>query len=129
MDTKSKNKVKASLELRRGELQDELVSLDAEMRTLGVEQETERGGLGNHMADDASSVAEQDRILALGADLSELLRQVDEALGRINEGTYGICQRCDKPINRERLEAFPYVAHCIDCQTVLEREHALHSRH
>ena len=40
-------------------------------------------------------------------------------------GAYGICQRCGKPINEERLEAFPYVAFCIDCQSLLERQQAL----
>ncbi|MDQ3045824.1 MAG: TraR/DksA family transcriptional regulator [Chloroflexota bacterium] len=128
MDTKTKKRAKAHLETRRGELQEEVQRLDAEMRTLGVEQELERGGLGNHMAEDGSSVAEQDRILALGADLSELLRLVEEALDRIEDGSYGVCQRCEKPINPERLEAFPYVAYCIACQTIMEREHALHSR-
>jgi RNA polymerase-binding transcription factor DksA len=43
----------------------------------------------------------------------------------MDQGQYGICQRCGKPINPERLEAFPYVTFCIDCQSLLERERAL----
>lgn len=44
------------------------------------------------------------------------LSQVNAALTRINEGTYGICERCGDPINPERLEVLPYATLCIGCQ-------------
>lgn len=117
-----------SLEIRKTEIQSELDRLNQEMQWLGVDQESERGGLGNHLGDDGSSVMEQERISTVSADLTEVIQQIDGALSRMDDGSYGVCQRCGNPVNEERLEAFPYVAHCIECQSYLERQHALHGR-
>lgn len=118
---------KAALELRRAELVGDLERIGDEIQSIGVEQENERGSMGNHFADDGSSVMEAERLATMRADLNEVLTQVDSALDRIGTDSYGICQRCQQEINPERLEAFPYVAYCINCQTVIEREHALHA--
>jgi RNA polymerase-binding protein DksA len=48
--------------------------------------------------------------------LEEQLLDIDRALERIDEGTYGICTNCGKPIQAERLEALPWAELCIDCQ-------------
>ena len=48
--------------------------------------------------------------------LEEQLLDIDRALERIDEGTYGICANCGKPIQAERLEALPWADLCIDCQ-------------
>ena len=57
--------------------------------------------------------------------LADILQQVNDALHRMDEGTYGSCQRCGKPIAAARLAAFPYVAYCIECQSILERQQLL----
>ena len=57
--------------------------------------------------------------------MRDILQQVNNALERMEHDQYGICQRCGKAINPERLEAFPYVSYCIDCQSYLERERSL----
>ena len=119
MDT---NEARMLLLNRQEEIQGELDRLAAELESLGTEQDLEHGGLGNHMAEDGSSVQEQERILAISAGLRDIADQIEAALARLDEGTYGICERCGKPINPERLEAFPYVAYCIECQTILERQ-------
>ena len=49
------------------------------------------------------------------------LAHVDAALKRIEEGTYGVCANCGKPIQPERLEAMPWVTLCIDCKRLAER--------
>lgn len=46
-----------------------------------------------------------------------LMAQIDAALERIENGTYGICTNCGEPIKKERLEALPYASLCIDCQS------------
>jgi RNA polymerase-binding transcription factor DksA len=46
---------------------------------------------------------------------------IDEALQRIDQGTFGACGRCGKPIAEERLEAIPYANRCIDCKRLEER--------
>jgi DnaK suppressor protein len=126
MDEQKLKDLKTALMTRRAEILTELNQLDQEMQWLGTEQEEERGSLGNHLGDDGSSVMEQERIGTVIEDLRALLRQVDGALARLDDGTFGVCQRCGKPINPERLEAFPYVEYCIDCQTFLERQRALY---
>ncbi len=117
--------MKQALTDRRAQLETELGQLSNELRELGIDQGLEQGAAGNHLADDGSLVFEAERIGTVSDDLRDVLNQVNSALERMDEGTYGTCQRCNRPINRDRLEAFPYVAYCIECQTTLERENAL----
>jgi RNA polymerase-binding transcription factor DksA len=126
MNAKKVESLRGVLLTRRDEITADLERLGQEMQWLGVEQEDERGGLGNHLAEDGSSVMEQERIGTVSVDLQDVLRQVEGALARIENGTFGICQRCGKPIGEERLEAFPYVEYCIECQSFLERQKALY---
>jgi DnaK suppressor protein len=126
MNAKKIESLRGVLLTRRDEITADLERLGQEMQWLGVEQEDERGGLGNHLAEDGSSVMEQERIGTVSVDLQDVLRQVEGALVRIENGTFGICQRCGKPIGEERLEAFPYVEYCIDCQSFLERQKVLY---
>jgi DnaK suppressor protein len=70
----------------------------------------------------ASQVFEQQRDLALRGRSSQLLELVDAALARLDDGTFGTCLRCGKPIAPARLEALPWAAQCIDCQAIVDRE-------
>ena len=47
---------------------------------------------------------------------NQMRLQVEAALQRLDEGTYGICEDCQQPINEERLKAMPFARRCIDCQ-------------
>jgi DnaK suppressor protein len=69
----------------------------------------------------ASQVFEQQRDLALRDRAVQHLALVDAALARLDAGTYGACVRCGKQIPEGRLEALPWAAHCIDCQTAIDR--------
>ncbi|MFL5679330.1 MAG: TraR/DksA family transcriptional regulator [Chloroflexota bacterium] len=64
----------------------------------------------------ASQVFEQQRDLALRDRAVQHLELVDSALARIDDGTFGSCASCGKPIAPARLEALPWAALCIDCQ-------------
>jgi DnaK suppressor protein len=64
----------------------------------------------------ASQVFAQQRDLALRDHNQLLIEAVDAALARIDAGTYGTCTSCGQPIAKERLEALPAAAHCIECQ-------------
>jgi len=77
-------------------------------------------GYGNHMADDATEAFEQAKDLALLQNAERLLVQVRDALGRLDDGTYGKCESCRKPIDPARLEALPYATLCLRCQQRLE---------
>ncbi len=125
MDTATRESLRASLLARQSEVQADLDRLDSELRQLGAEQEQNLGGLGNHLAEDGSNVMEQERILAVSGDLRDVMAQVTEALERLDTDEFGICRRCGKPINAERLEAFPFVRYDIECQSQIEREQAL----
>ena len=59
--------------------------------------------------------AERGEAERLAADLQESLDDVDKALERLAEGTYGICKRCGNPISEARLEAMPTARRCLDC--------------
>ena len=69
----------------------------------------------------ASQVFEQQRDLALRDRAVQHLAQVDAALARLDAGTYGRCIRCGRDIPTARLDALPWAAHCIECQTAIDR--------
>lgn len=127
MNKKQQDTLRKRLEERRAEIESDMSYMAAEMRSIGVDQDEENGSLGNHIADDGSNVAEAERIVTVSEDLQQILAQVNAALERMSDGTYGTCQRCERPIGEERLEAFPYVAYCIECQSIVEREQALYA--
>jgi DnaK suppressor protein len=69
----------------------------------------------------ASQVFDQQRDLALRERATQQLAQVEAALARIEDGTFGQCTRCGREIAAERLDALPWAAHCIECQSALDR--------
>jgi len=78
-------------------------------------------GYGNHIADDATETYEQAKGVSLKRNEAALLWQVEHALQKFEQGTYGICESCGVPIDRARLKAIPYALYCLECQTRLER--------
>ena len=69
----------------------------------------------------ATQVFEQQRDLALRDRSNQQLELVDAALARLDAGTFGTCLRCAKPIAPARLEALPWAAYCIECQSIVDR--------
>jgi DnaK suppressor protein len=113
---------RARLHEERERTETDLTGLDGEMVTLGISQQDEGGGAGNHIADDATDVMEQQRNLALIANLQERQRDIARSLERLDDGSYGICEHCRKPIASERLEALPFATLCIDCQSIEDEQ-------
>ena len=70
----------------------------------------------------ASQVFAQQRDLALRDRTDHQLELVDDALARLDAGTFGACVRCGRPIPPDRLEALPWAPRCIDCQRIAGRE-------
>ncbi len=68
----------------------------------------------NHLADAASETYARELDEGLEEDAQAQLREVEEAFTRIENGTYGMCEICGKPIGEERLEAVPWTKLCID---------------
>ena len=77
------------------------------------------------MADVASDSYERDFNLGLVSSEREIILSIDDALKRISNKTYGLCQQCEKPISKNRLEAIPYAEYCIKCKEKLEKENSL----
>ena len=67
-------------------------------------------------SDRSHSTQERSRLIAVVETLRSNLRDVERALERIDDGTYGLCERCGKPIDRDRLDARPWALLCIDCK-------------
>lgn len=74
------------------------------------------------LGDQASAEADQNFILRLREREQKLLKKIDEAIDRINEGTFGICESCGGQISVKRLKARPVTTLCIDCKTKQEAE-------
>ncbi len=74
-----------------------------------------------HMADIGTDNYEQEFALGLMDSERRLLREIDEALGRIEQGIYGICEGTGKPIPKARLEARPWARYCVEYARMLEQ--------
>lgn len=68
-----------------------------------------------NFADSSQVTAERGEAERLAADLQESLEDVDDALLRLERGTYGQCERCGEAISEARLEAMPTARRCLDC--------------
>jgi RNA polymerase-binding transcription factor len=78
-------------------------------------------GSGDHIADSATETYLRELDEGLEENADHVLVAIDEALRRIEDGTYGLCSACGGPIGEERLEAVPYATLCIEDKRALER--------
>jgi len=106
----------------REEIRQTLVKSDDEQYTMIADQvrDLEDDSFADLMVD--VNLAEIDR------DLQEL-RLIDAAFLRMSDGTYGLCDACDTPIEIERLRATPFASRCFDCQSSFERNHVQNIGH
>ena len=75
-----------------------------------------------HMADMAADTYERELSMNIVSSEQEILYQIDDALKRLDDGSYGICQQCNEPITMSRLKAVPYASLCIICQRLKEQK-------
>ena len=112
MDKKNLEKIKKTLMDRRRELVREVV-------------ETEKSGQGDDdikdFGDLASEAYEKELLVGLGEHERKILTQIDQALERIKKGKYGLCQACGKKIPGGRLQAIPWILHCLSCSEAKEK--------
>ena len=106
----------------RGRLLDERERVQAAIKHLrtdhpgSLDDETEEvtGSSDNHLAETASATLNREIDYTLGENSGQVLAEIDAALRRIEDGTYGTCGRCGKEIPVERLEAHPWATLCIE---------------
>ncbi|MGH3037536.1 MAG: TraR/DksA family transcriptional regulator [Gaiellaceae bacterium] len=92
-----------------------------EVNSRSLEEETEEETYDNHLADSATATLNREIDYTLEENSEHVLGALDDALERIENGTFGKCARCGRQIAEERLEAIPYATRCIDCQRLAER--------
>lgn len=108
------------LSLRR-RLSGDLSALEDEaMRPIGGEAGGNLSDVPVHMADLAPANYEEDIALDLLENDEQLLKEVDDALARIERGSFGRCENCGREISQERLQALPYARYCIRCARELQ---------
>jgi RNA polymerase-binding transcription factor len=105
--------LRARLVSEHAELQEQLATI--EDGTFATTQSDLSGdvGLDDESADAGSATFEREKDLSIENNVRDLMKKIDRALKRIDEGTYGICERCGRPIEKARLKALPYADLCI----------------
>lgn len=101
--------------------------ITGDIDTMEAARAAARGGelshMPLHMADVGSDAYEEEFTLGLMESERQLLREIDEALLRIENGTYGVCLESGKPINKARLEVAPWAKYCIEVAREREKRH------
>ncbi len=82
----------------------------------------ELSGYSLHMADAGTDNFDREFALSLVSSEQEALYEIEEALKRLEAGTYGICDICEKTVAKERLEAVPFARLCVQCQSGVEKD-------
>lgn len=102
---------------RRGEANKDLEELERVSRSDEAQESSEdRSAYSLHMADRGTDAMEREKNLMFAMREGDYLDYVDEALQRVEDGTYGVCRVCNGEIGRPRLEAVPTATQCIDCK-------------
>ena len=96
----------------RGQVSD--VANEALRRT-GAEASGSLSNVPNHPADLGNDTYEHEVALGVLENEEQMLEQIVRALDRVEQGTYGQCQECGRPIATERLQEIPYTPHCVEC--------------
>lgn len=79
------------------------------------------GGSGDDSVDTGGKVLEREQEMTLTHNSRALLAQIDRALERLDDHTYGLCESCGEPIGKMRLQAFPRATLCVACKQKQER--------
>jgi DnaK suppressor protein len=97
----------------REELQTQLTTIEEESFANSQSDISGEVSFDEENADAGTFTFERERDLSIENNVRDLLGKVDRALARMDEGTYGRCSRCGKPIEKPRLKALPYVDLCL----------------
>ena len=93
----------------------EQAGLQAQLTELGFADQGSGLSYDSNFADSSQVTAERGEAEALGASLRETLEDVERALAKLSDGTYGTCEDCGEPIDPLRLEAKPAARYCMNC--------------
>ncbi|HKC24775.1 MAG TPA: TraR/DksA family transcriptional regulator [Thermoanaerobaculia bacterium] len=108
------DKVRKRLLQKRDELLQDLVK-NREVSDETVDESAQ------DMADRATSAYTKEFAYSLSENDRKTLVLIDEALARLDAGTYGVCVHCSAPVQEKRIEAVPWARHCLDCQELQDK--------
>ena len=94
---------------------------DAERVLVAIQGDGSGEGAGDDQVDAGTKTFEREHEMSLAQNSKDLLSQVERALGRIDDRTYGACEACGRPIAKARLQAFPRATLCVSCKQREER--------
>ena len=126
MDQERLDRYRARLLKERDRLRHELRHIHAENESVAGSQAADAGGDQNyedHIGDAATDMFDRERDLSLEINIEDIAAQVEAALRRMDEGTYGICATCGRPIDELRLKAIPYTDLCLADKVRAEGAH------
>ncbi len=122
MEKKDLEKYKKILEDARRKIAGDIRHLEGD--SLNLNQKDASGDLSGysfHMADMATDNFDREFTLGLASSEQQILNMISNALRKIDDGGYGVCEDCQKPIPQKRLAAVPYTRLCIKCQEIEEK--------
>jgi DnaK suppressor protein len=105
--------LKGRLEEEQLELRDQLTTIEEEACAATQSELAGDVGLDDESADAGTATFEREKDLSIENNVRDLLAKIDRALKRIDDGSFGTCDRCGKPIEKARIKALPYVDLCI----------------
>jgi DnaK suppressor protein len=97
----------------RTELQEQLTTIEEQSFATSQSDLSGEVSFDEENADAGTFTFERERDLSIENNVRDLLGKIDRALTRMDDGTYGLCSRCGKPIEKARLKALPYVDLCL----------------
>ncbi|CAN5168131.1 hypothetical protein BH20ACT24_BH20ACT24_01310 [soil metagenome] len=118
---KELSELRARLVAERGDLQAQYQELEESTFSVNQSEMTGEMGFDEEYADAGTATFEREKDLSLVNNLRDLMDKIDKAIAKMDEGTYGLCDRCGKPIERARLKALPYANLCLQDKQAEER--------
>jgi len=116
-DAKFLEEVRELLVADRAIYQEQATSLRAEADSLALEREPGDVQFDEESGEGGTVTVDRERNLALSGQAVLAVEEIDEAMGRIDDKTYGYCERCFQPIPKPRLRALPYARLCVACKS------------
>jgi len=116
-DAKFLDEVKELLLAERAIYQEQATSLRAEADSLALEREPGDVQFDEESGEGGTVTVDRERNLALSGQASMAVEEIDDALARIDDKTYGYCERCFQPIPKPRLRALPFARLCVACKS------------
>lgn len=113
--------LKQQLLEERERLRQEIAELDADLSE-SLEDSSEESPYDQHMAETAAVTLDREIDLTLHDNVRAALAQIERALHKLENGSYGLCDLCGKPIGEGRLLIAPFATLCVDCKRVEERK-------